>query len=310
MAVSDGSESVWLELAEQMAAAGDHATAEEFRREAARIREAASPPTVETPPVETPPVEIPPVVNPPVVSPPVETFPIEAPPNESPFEALQIEVLSEEPIIERTPITAAEPGPHSSGVALNARMIVVFIVAMVASGVLGATLTMVLRGPVSSGRINAPSTPPPRTSAPLRKAERAPAKPPGEAATPERENRPSADLPGEPAVMAARVCRMLDRLATASDDWPCAEATGEIPAGSTLYFYTRVRSARDSRILHRWYHRNDLYQSVELPVRANQSKGFRTYSVYTIKAGSSGNWRVEVRSAAGTLLDEKRFIVR
>jgi hypothetical protein len=44
-----------------------------------------------------------------------------------------------------------------------------------------------------------------------------------------------------------------------------------------------------------------------LQVEANAVDGYRTYSRRTVDAGE---WRVEVRSAAGELLHEQRFAVR
>ena len=45
-----------------------------------------------------------------------------------------------------------------------------------------------------------------------------------------------------------------------------------------------------------------------LTIRANAKEGYRTYSRQTVDAG--GDWRVEVRSAGGDLLHERRFAVR
>ena len=115
--------------------------------------------------------------------------------------------------------------------------------------------------------------------------------------------------PGAPTVLTARLCRTLNRSSSAPDDWPCDRATGPVSAG-TLYFYTRLKAARDTEVQHRWYHDNTLFQSVELSLGANQSKGYRTYSRYTIKDGSSGSWRVELRASVGTLLHLEQFVVR
>jgi hypothetical protein len=46
---------------------------------------------------------------------------------------------------------------------------------------------------------------------------------------------------------------------------------------------------------------------VSLTIRANGTEGFRTYSRQTV---TSGDWRVEVRSADGSVLHEQRFAVR
>ena len=75
-----------------------------------------------------------------------------------------------------------------------------------------------------------------------------------------------------------------------------------------MVLYTRVRSPRDAAIVHRWYRGDTLRQSVKLAIRTNTTEGYRTYSRQTVDSG--GNWRVEVRSAAGDLLQEQHFVVR
>ena len=62
-----------------------------------------------------------------------------------------------------------------------------------------------------------------------------------------------------------------------------------------------------SRSVHRWYRGNTLRQSVMLQVEANATEGYRTYSRLTVEPG---DWRLEVRSEDGTLLNEQRFTVR
>ena len=78
-------------------------------------------------------------------------------------------------------------------------------------------------------------------------------------------------------------------------------------APGPLVFYTRVRSPRDAAVVHRWYRGGTLRQSVTLRTRASASEGYRTYSRQTVH---DGDWRVEIRSAGGNLLDERRFTVR
>jgi len=70
----------------------------------------------------------------------------------------------------------------------------------------------------------------------------------------------------------------------------------------------RVKSARNTTVVHRWYRGDELQQSVRLDTRASVTEGYRTYSQLTIN--SPGKWRVEVRSADGDLLYEKAFAVR
>jgi tetratricopeptide (TPR) repeat protein len=107
-----------------------------------------------------------------------------------------------------------------------------------------------------------------------------------------------------PTLSEAALCRSVEIRA---GEWLCDPAGGA-PEPGTFFFYTRVASAGDATIEHRWYRNDRLYQRVPLRVRANQS-GFRTYSRMTISAERAGDWRVVVRTASGDLLREERFTV-
>jgi hypothetical protein len=91
--------------------------------------------------------------------------------------------------------------------------------------------------------------------------------------------------------------------------WECEPVTGSADAG-TLFFYTRLRSAGDTVVQHRWYQGDRLFQSVDLRVSANSGAGYRTYSRQTVTPARAGDWRVELRAQDGTLLGEERFTVR
>ena len=77
-----------------------------------------------------------------------------------------------------------------------------------------------------------------------------------------------------------------------------------------MFFYTQVKSATATTIEHRWYQGDRLRQAVPLPIQANPGAGYRTYSRNTISSERAGDWRVELRSANGTVLHEERFTVR
>jgi len=114
-----------------------------------------------------------------------------------------------------------------------------------------------------------------------------------------------------PTLASARLCRGLSTGGTRglAREWRCNPANRPVGSGA-LFFYTRLRSPSDTRVQHRWYRGDRLYQTVDLRIRANQFSGFRTYSRYTMDSGSSGDWRVELRSRDGRLLHEERFVVR
>ena len=127
-----------------------------------------------------------------------------------------------------------------------------------------------------------------------------------------RESRaPAASAPAPPTVADAHLCRDLSTSESRGlpGDWRCDPASRPVDPGS-LFFYTRLKSANDTTVQHRWYRGDRLYQVVELRIRANLSSGYRTYSRNTVNTRSAGDWRVELRTKDGTLLHEERFIVR
>lgn len=85
------------------------------------------------------------------------------------------------------------------------------------------------------------------------------------------------------------------------------------PAGSftvdvgQIYCFTKVLGAmRDTGITHNWYYKDKLTASVPLYVG---SWHWRTYSIKTIKPEDRGEWRVEVTSEDGDVLDQIRFVI-
>ncbi len=114
-----------------------------------------------------------------------------------------------------------------------------------------------------------------------------------------------------PLVTDAHLCRDLSTGGPggSSGDWQCVPPS--LPLGpGLLFFYTRLTSPSDTTVQHRWYRGDRLRQVVELPIRANTSSGYRTYSRNTIGSEGSGDWRVELRTRDGVLLHEERFVVR
>lgn len=149
---------------------------------------------------------------------------------------------------------------------------------------------------------NAPRAQPP---APIGQA-----RPPADA--PRRDDRdvptdkPAAPTPssGAPTLATTQLCRTFS---TSGASWQCEPAVDPVSPGP-IVLYTRVRSPRDAVVVHRWYRGDALRQSVKLTIRANATAGYRTYSRQTVDGGA--DWRVEVSSASGDLLHERRFAVR
>jgi len=115
--------------------------------------------------------------------------------------------------------------------------------------------------------------------------------------------------PTVPARAAAMPTVVTAQLCTALKLWRCDAADSQIPPGP-LFFYTQVKSATATRIEHRWYQGDRLRHAVQLRIQANPGAGYRTYSRTTISSERIGDWRVELRSADGAVLHEERFTVR
>ena len=105
----------------------------------------------------------------------------------------------------------------------------------------------------------------------------------------------------QPAVVAAQLCRDLS-----PGGWHCVPPGEPIRSGS-LFFYTRLKSPTAATIQHRWYRGDRLRRVVDIPILANVTEGYRTYSRQTV---DGGEWKVELRTADGVVVHEERFVVR
>ena len=164
-------------------------------------------------------------------------------------------------------------------------------------------------------------SPPTTTIAPARETPAVrPTAPPAEplpqaqdTAKPSQSTRSAADTigakPSTPARPAVMPTVATAQLCTALRDWRCEAADSQVPPG-TMFFYTQLKSATATTIEHRWYQGERLRRSVRLRVDANPGAGYRTYSRTTIGSESAGDWRVELRSADGTVLHQEPFTVR
>jgi hypothetical protein len=125
---------------------------------------------------------------------------------------------------------------------------------------------------------------------------------------PEERRATGASAPAPPTVTEARLCKDLSTGGSLGD-WRCDRPRLPIKPGS-LFFYTRVKSAGDTTVQHRWYRGDRLRKVAQLRIRANLTGGYRTYSRNTVDNGSGGDWRVELRTRDGVLLHQERFVVR
>ena len=108
-------------------------------------------------------------------------------------------------------------------------------------------------------------------------------------------------------VLTAQLCSVLAR--RGSPDWQCTPVSGDLRPG-TYMFYTRLLTAAATTVEHRWYFGGRAHQTMRLRVAASPGNGYRTFSATTVSPERAGDWKVELRAADGSLLQEERFVVR
>ena len=117
----------------------------------------------------------------------------------------------------------------------------------------------------------------------------------------------AAPLLAAPAYVAAQNAIQLELAVAAGveESMPVGEAQ-EFPADvGQVFLWTRVHGAADSSIQHVWIH-----GEMEFPVTLDiGGSPWRTWSSKTIPPEWSGEWSVEVRDAAGNVLETRSFMV-
>jgi hypothetical protein len=214
--------------------------------------------------------------------------------------------VASRPVTDAPATMASRPSPPAPTSGIGSHRVAWVVIAVV---VLLAAVLLVLRSRSSRDTTtpaSAAAVPPPPAARPAEPAPIEPTEPPK--AAPRRDDRKVATdktpaTPGGVTLAAAELCR---NFSTSGRNWRCDPLGNSTKPGS-IVLYTRVRSPRDGAVVHRWYRGNALRQSVRLAIRASATEGYRTYSRQTVAAG---DWRVEVRSADGSLLHEQRFAVR
>ena len=111
--------------------------------------------------------------------------------------------------------------------------------------------------------------------------------------------------PTSARVIDARLCGALSR----GGAWRCAPISNP-RAGGAVYYYTRVASARDAVIRHRWTRDGRVVRVVDLRIRANPADGYRTFSRQTGGALAPGAWQVALLDSSGTVLEQQSFVVQ
>jgi len=108
-------------------------------------------------------------------------------------------------------------------------------------------------------------------------------------------------------VLSAQLCSALEK--RGSPDWQCAVADGDLKPG-TYMFYTRLLTNAATAVEHRWYRDGRIHQAMKLRVAPAAGGGYRTFSINTVSPERAGEWKVELRSADGSVLHEQQFVVR
>jgi hypothetical protein len=106
------------------------------------------------------------------------------------------------------------------------------------------------------------------------------------------------------SLVTAELCQTLS---TSGVEWQC-DPIGDTVTRGPIVFYTRVKTPRAAEIVHLWYQGDAPPQSTTMKVGANLGEGYRTYSRKSVDVG--GDWKVELRTAGGDLLFERRFRVQ
>jgi len=215
-----------------------------------------------------------------------------------------------EPVIEAAPDVVHEPIAASR---LPLRMMAG--AAFVIATILGIVFARQGQGTgttdVSQPVAHAPTEtvpPAPAAPAPAPAKTTAPVPPPApESTVTTRPRREPVATSASVTVLKAQLCSALAR--RGSPDWQCTPASGDLRPG-TYTFYTRLLTAAATTVEHRWYFRDRAHQTMRLRVTASPGNGYRTFSATTVSPERAGDWKVELRAADGSLLQEERFVVR
>jgi hypothetical protein len=211
-------------------------------------------------------------------------------------------------------VDAVEESSAPTSTSRRSLLLVGIAVVAVVAAVLLVARPWSARDSPAPPQIVEPAAPPAAEPAPPHATAAAPApvEQPQPAAVASREDRTGGSPPsaasGAPSsggmtLVTSQLCRTL----STGHNWRCDPA-GQSVAPGPLVLYTRVKSPRDGVVIHQWYRGSTLRKSARLPIQANTTDGYRTYSRQTVNRGE--DWRIEVRTPSGDLLYEQRVSVR
>ncbi len=107
-------------------------------------------------------------------------------------------------------------------------------------------------------------------------------------------------LAADQVVVTAKVCTAVRNRA------PVGEAVAFPATVGELYCFCEVVNG-PATVVHAWFHDGKEVRAIELAVKGPR---WRTWSVKKIPPALTGEWRVDVRDAAGTVLATAKFTVR
>lgn len=108
---------------------------------------------------------------------------------------------------------------------------------------------------------------------------------------------PSSDI----EVVEARICEGIN------DREPVAPGDVFPSDISSLFCFSRIKSAENTEIKHIWYFNGQ--PVAEIPLSIGVSSGWRTFSSKAIDPIDKGNWKVEIVTASGTPVRTIQFII-
>lgn len=104
---------------------------------------------------------------------------------------------------------------------------------------------------------------------------------------------------GEPVELVGDVARAI--FTTAIDDREPVDQLEVIPAGlGSVYLFTDLRDFTGQRVLHRWMYNENVESEVGFNVGGPR---WRTWSLKTIPASQSGDWRVDIIDGDGFIVE-------
>ena len=236
----------------------------------------------------------PPVAPPPVAPPPVTPRP--DPPPSTPMAARPLPAAA---------TTTPEKTSHLVGWAVAGAVLLLAILLLIWRPWSPRKISTPAAAPEPQAAQAAEPAPPPSVGAPAGSAAVEQSKP-SKAASRESERHVATSQPPAAGAITLAIAEVCRNFSTSGGTWRCQPVGSSVTPGP-IVFYTRVKSPRDTTVVHRWYRGNTLRQSVRLGIHGNATEGYRTYSRQTV---TNGDWRVEVRSTDGALLNEQRFVVR